>query len=269
MAHAKAGNGRRAAATVLLAATVAAAAIVLMPAGRHAVAAEQSCRAPDALASLSRPMPHVARRVARGGPLTIVALGSSSTWGTGASSPKHSYPSRLAAILTKRFPHMKVRVLNRGVGGEEAPAMAARLDSDVLAVSPDLVIWQVGTNAVLHNDAAGQIGAVVSAGVARMHRLGIDVMLMNLQYAPAVLRHPRYRAMLHALDVVSYEEDAPLFPRFAMMRGWAEEGLMPLSLMLAPDHLHMTDASYDCLARQVAASIADAAPAAGVVAVKD
>jgi acyl-CoA thioesterase I len=43
-----------------------------------------------------------------------------------------------------------------------------------------------------------------------------------------------------------------------MMREWAEEGRMPLSIMLAHDKLHMTDMSYDCLARQVGRSIVGA-----------
>jgi acyl-CoA thioesterase I len=39
------------------------------------------------------------------------------------------------------------------------------------------------------------------------------------------------------------------------MRDWAENGNMTMAAMVGPDHLHMTDASYDCLARQLSASI--------------
>ena len=83
-------------------------------------------------------------------------------------------------------------------------------------------------------------------------------MLMDLQYAPAVLQHPRYRDMLHVLAAVADSEDVPLVRRFAMMRHWAEDGTMTLPVMLAGDRLHMSDASYDCLARHVAQSIAAA-----------
>jgi hypothetical protein len=44
------------------------------------------------------------------------------------------------------------------------------------------------------------------------------------------------------------------------MRDWAERGSMKMSVMVGPDHLHMTDASYDCLARQLTASILRDAP---------
>jgi lysophospholipase L1-like esterase len=69
------------------------------------------------------------------------------------------------------------------------------------------------------------------------------------------LSHPRYRDVLHVLDAAAYVEDVPLVPRFAMMRQWADEGRIPLRRMLTRDRLHMTDASYDCLAREMAVGI--------------
>ena len=108
--------------------------------------------------------------------------------------------------------------------------MVQRIDSEVLPAHPDLVIWQVGTNGVLRRESAVAMGEVVRAGIERIKKAGADVMLMNPQYAPAMLQHYHYRDMLHVLDAVAYAEDVPLFPRFAIMRDWAEEGRMPLEL---------------------------------------
>lgn len=246
---------RGALAALVVVGIAAGTAIVLAPAGHSASAAGDRCSVPEDIAPLVRSMPHVAARIAAGGTLTIVALGSSSTSGTGASGPEYTYPSRLAALYADRIPGLSVRVVNRGVAGEEAPAMAARIGRDVLPEKPDLVIWQVGTNGVLHGDDATATGEVIRAGIERMKASGADVMIMNPQYAPAMLQHGRYRDMLHVLDAVAYAEDVPLFPRFAIMRHWAEHGLMPLSVMLTRDRLHMTDVSYDCLARQIATAI--------------
>ncbi|HUB97633.1 MAG TPA: SGNH/GDSL hydrolase family protein [Stellaceae bacterium] len=247
--------GRSAYLALLIVGIAATAGTLLAPAGRHASAAGQSCGIPDKPALLDHPLPHVAQRIAEGGTLTIVALGSSSTWGTGASRPRYSYPSRLEVLLAARFPGLTVRVLNRGVGGEEAPDMAARIDTDVLPAHPDLVIWQVGTNGVLDGMDAARAGDIVRQGIDRIEAAGADVMIMNPQFAPAVLQHPHYRDMLHELRAVAHEKDVPLFPRFSLMRGWADDGFMPLNKMVGRDRLHMTDASYDCLARAVAASI--------------
>ena len=84
-----------------------------------------------------------------GGPVKIVAIGSSSTAGEGAILP---YPGRLEAAMQARFQNPAITVLNRGKGGQEAPEELSRFESDVIAEAPALVIWQVGTNAVFHDD---------------------------------------------------------------------------------------------------------------------
>src|ERR1700722_3665050 len=88
----------------------------------------------------------VIERLAAHLPVRIIAFGSSSTAGTGASSPSASYPARLEADLTAAWSAPgSVVVLNRGVGGEDADDMALRLPS-VIAEHPDLIIWQTGSN---------------------------------------------------------------------------------------------------------------------------
>jgi acyl-CoA thioesterase I len=260
---------RRRTLTALVLLGVAAATPILMaPGGRSAGAAIDRCSTPHELAALGAPLPRTVAQLRAGKPLTIVALGSSSTEGAGASRPELSYPSRLAAVLQTRFPGVPISVINRGVGGEMAAQMMARLDRDVLAEKPDLVIWQLGSNTVLRDlDPANEIEAV-RGGIRRLKAAGIDVMLMDLQYAPAVLLHPGYREMLYTLAGVARSEEVPLFQRFAVMRHWAEDGQMTLPVMLASDRLHMSDASYNCLARQVAGSIAGATarPRHGLVA---
>ena len=246
---------RHTAAALLLLGLAAAAPILFSPGGRSAGAAIDRCAVPTEVGSLSDKVPRTAAKLALGLPVTIVALGSSSTEGIGASRPDRSYPSRLEAVLRAQFPGAKIRVINRGVGGELAPQMMARLDREVLAEKPDLVIWQLGTNSVLRDLDPALDSAVAQNGIARIKAAGAEIMLMDLQYAPAVLLHPGYRDMLQMLSGIAGSEDVPIFHRFAMMRHWAEDGQMTLQTMLASDRLHMSDTSYDCLARQVARSI--------------
>jgi acyl-CoA thioesterase-1 len=246
---------RHTAAALLLIGLAAAAPILVSPGGRSAGAAIDRCAVPAEISGLGDKLPRTAAKLARGLPVTIVALGSSSTEGIGASHPDRSYPSRLEALLRAQFPGAAIRVVNRGVGGELAPQMAARLEREVLAEKPDLVIWQLGTNSVLRDIDPTVDGAVAESGIARIKAAGAEIMLMDLQYAPAVLLHAGYRDMLQMLSGIARSEDVPILHRFAMMRHWAEDGQMTLQTMLASDRLHMSDASYDCLARQVARSI--------------
>src|SRR5437660_12080344 len=109
------------------------------------------CLPPKGGAKSMGSLPHVAGKLASGQGVVIVAFGSSSTAGYGTSSPEFTYPNRLAAQLRRQYPNAQIAVVNRGVGGEDAPEMMKRLQPDVIDAKPDLVIWQVGTNAVLRN----------------------------------------------------------------------------------------------------------------------
>ena len=216
------------------------------------------CHAAGGVASFTASLPHVAARLEAGEPVTVVALGSSSTEGVGASRPQYSYPSRLAVELRERF-GAEVRVLNRGVGGETMSAMLSRIERDVIAAHPDLVVWQVGTNDVLHDDDAAEGAAILRDGIQQLKAAGIDVILMDVQYAPAVLAHEGYRDMLHAIAAAGIAEGVPVFRRFQVMQSWDETGVLPVSAALADDRLHMNDRSYGCLARLLADGIATAA----------
>ena len=213
------------------------------------------CAAPLALAVIDAALDRSAARIDRGQPLTIVAMGSSSTKGTGASSPAMSYPSRLEAELRDRFPQVEIRVLNRGLGGEDVGQELARFGQDVFALNPDLVIWQVGTNAVLRRDEFADDKQSIRRGIVAIQERGIDLILMDLQYAPRVLARPAWGEMEQIIDETARRAHVGLFRRFEIMREWDHLQLAPMA-MIGPDGLHMTDVSYGCLARQLAAALA-------------
>jgi len=66
------------------------------------------------LTRLRGKLPRTAMRIARHEDLTVVAIGSSSTQGVGASAPAASYPSQMAAELARRLPRESVTVLKQG-----------------------------------------------------------------------------------------------------------------------------------------------------------
>ena len=218
-----------------------------------------ACSGPPEFARLSYPLRHTARRIASGEPLTIVAVGSSSTSGAGASSPAASYPSRLAAELKQRFPASDIAVLNRGVGGEETQQMMARFATDVIAARPDLVLWQVGTNSVLRDHPLLPHSVLLREGIARLKEAGADVVLMDMQFAPRVLAKPEVQGMEDQIALAAKEASVDLFNRFALMRNWHEVQHIPFDAFVAPDQLHMNDWSYACVAKLLAAAITEAA----------
>jgi acyl-CoA thioesterase I len=243
------------AAAVLSAAGVGARAVYAEKATRAAAAAA-SCTAPPALAGVGPFLGRVAAHLKPGATLTIVALGSSSTSGVGASAPQLSYPSRLEADLRALLPATAVRVINRGKGGDEVPQMLARFDRDVLLEHPDLVIWQLGTNAVLHHADPADEAPLIARGIARLQRHDIDVVLMDLQYAPRVVAMPAYRAMEGVIAAAAKRAHVGVFRRFAIMQAWQAEHPGEPSMTIWRDGLHMNDRGYGCVAADLAEAIA-------------
>lgn len=196
-------------------------------------------------------LPHVASKLVAGKPVVIVAFGSSSTAGFGASSPEFNYPNRLAAQLRRHYPTADITVVNAGVGGEDAPEMMKRLQTQVIDIHPDLVIWQVGTNAVLRNLDPGDTAKLVEDGISRIQTAGgADIVLVDPQYSPAVnQRKESAGKMIKLLGNVAELRHVGIFPRFEVMRDWHENQSIPVESFVIADGLHMNDWGYACFAQ--------------------
>jgi lysophospholipase L1-like esterase len=208
------------------------------------------CLPPKGGAKAMGSLPRVAAKLAAGQPVLIVAFGSSSTEGFGSTAPEFTYPNRLAAQLHRAYPTANITVLNRGKGGEDAPEMMARLQNEVINAKPDLVIWQVGTNAVLRNLDPGETGKMVEDGIARIQAAGADLVLVDPQYSPLVNTRPESTSkMVSLLHKVAELRKVGIFPRFEVMREWHENQSMAFDSFVISDGLHMNDWGYACFAQ--------------------
>lgn len=216
------------------------------------------CKAPKDIVHLDEGLPQLALRIAQKEAVTIVAFGSSSTAGAGATSVDATYPARLEAELKLAFPNVPIRVINRGIGGEDAREMLERLDKDVAAAKPDLIVWQLGTNALLRSNGVDREQPLILEGIKRMRAAGADVVLMDPQYAPKVLKDPDAEPMVNLISDIADAQHVNVFRRFALMRYWRETSGVPFEMFLSPDLLHMNDFSYACTAHYLGAAIAEA-----------
>jgi lysophospholipase L1-like esterase len=215
-----------------------------------------NCAVAPRLSAIEAALDRTALLIHSGKPLTIVAMGSSSTLGVGASAPAMNYPSLLQQELRERFPGVEIRVINHGVSGQDVAEELTRLDRDVIAEHPDLVIWQVGTNAVLRRDDLSADEQLIRRGVSSMKEKGIEVVLMDLQYAPRLLARPASAEMERLLAELAKRTQVGLFRRFEIMQEWDRTQQLAPAAMIGPDGLHMTDASYGCLANRLAEALA-------------
>jgi acyl-CoA thioesterase-1 len=213
------------------------------------------CGTAGELTQLDRALPQFSARLARGEEITVLAVGSSSTEGAGASRVEFNYPSRLTVELHALLPKAKMRVLNRGIGGEDAKQMLGRMQRDLETEKPDIVLWQVGTNALLSETGIDPQKPLIRDGVSMIRASGADAVLIDPQYAPKVLRDPDARPMVSLLAKVAEELGVSVFRRFALMQHWHETREIAFEDMLSPDLFHMNDWSYGCLARNLAAAL--------------
>lgn len=219
------------------------------------------CGIPGDLIRLKQPLLHFVQALRYQRKVKIVAIGSSSTAGEGEVVP---YPYRLELALRNRFPDRMIDVLNRGIGGQEAPSELSRFESDVLAEAPSLVIWQVGTNAIFHRDEYDPRGVArsIATGLNWLSRLSTDVILMDLQYAPALLTPDRLddtKLMVSLIAAAADTARVNLFPRFALMQRWVEDDNIPFVIAInSADGLHQTDWSTNCVTKALFRAIEQA-----------
>jgi lysophospholipase L1-like esterase len=199
-------------------------------------------------------LPHLKAALAVRAEGIIVAFGSSSTRGAMATDLAHSYPAVLQTALTRALRSSHVAVINRGIGGQDAPQELERLEADVIAVRPQVVIWQVGANGAVQNTAPLAFEQHVTIGVERLKAAGIDVILMDNQRSAKIMAAVGHAAVESALAQVARVTDVNLFSRGRLMDAWGEEGNPP-ALFLASDGMHHNDLGYLCVAESLAQQI--------------
>jgi acyl-CoA thioesterase I len=236
-----------------------AAALLLLaaaPAGSHS---DLSCTVPQEITRFRVALPNTARAIRLGKALVIVAIGSSSTQGVGASDPAHTYPALLAEELRRRWPDLAVTVINKGVGGEMAYQMLARFERDVLPYHPQLVIWQTGSNQALRSEDIEGYSDTIREGISRLKAASADIVLMDPQFAPRLVARPKHQLIVDSIGAVANDMEVAVFRRFAVMRHLISSDQYTIEDIISSDGLHMNDVSYSCIARLLADSLVAAA----------
>jgi acyl-CoA thioesterase I len=201
-------------------------------------------------------LPHLTESLGRRRKTRIVAIGSSSTVGVGTIVP---FPYRLEQALRTRFYGHQIDLLNRGVSGQESPEELSRFECDVLAETPALVIWQLGTNAVFHQVDYGydDVEDAIAVGLQWLATIPADVILMDLQFTREMVRlnadslakghtGPDGTRMGFADDVefrigrAAAAAGVNVFRRWALMKRWYEDGV-PLAEMDDGGSLHTSE----------------------------
>jgi acyl-CoA thioesterase I len=259
----------------MLAALLLASALALLPAvgGAHelgSIAASKLESVPAATADPVAPtrpgarlglqLPRLGRALRETGTAKVLAIGSSSTAGVGASSPSRTYTARLEVDLETALSGTDFDIIGHGLSGEVAQGAADRMKREVEDVKPELVIWQVGTNDALRHVAIDNFKNCLKKTLAWLKEQQIDVILVNPQYGDQLIKDSYYEDVVNAVADIAREADVLLVDRFQSMRQLQRE--RGDRFYLSTDNLHMNDEGYRCLAEQLATTIIAALPQA-------
>jgi acyl-CoA thioesterase I len=188
----------------------------------------------------------------------ILAIGSSSTAGVGASSPSRTYEARLESDLEDAIKGSDFQVVGHGLSGELAQGAADRMKREVVEVRPDLVIWQVGTNDAMRHVVMDDFKNCINKTIGWLKEQKIDVILINPQYGDTLVKDSYYEEVVTAIGDIARKSQVLLVDRFDAMRKLQHERGSHVDL--SDDDLHMNDEGYRRLAEQLAATIIRSLP---------
>jgi lysophospholipase L1-like esterase len=200
-----------------------------------------------------RPLRALSRIVHARREVKVLAIGSSSTVGVGASSPSTTYVAKLETTLEGSLKGLDVVMFARGRSGEEAQGAAERMKREVEQAQPDLVVWQVGTNDAIRHVGLDRFKQCLKTTLAWLKEQRIDVVLVDPQYGDALARDEYYGQVVGAIAEVAREARVLLVDRFEAMRELAHQH--GDRFYLTADNLHLNDTGHRCLAEQLTRSI--------------
>jgi len=211
-----------------------------------------SCAAPQELYEGTTKLPKVTAALATHRPLTIVAIGGASTVGLAASGPDLTYPHRLEEFLRSRFPSVMTTVINKGAPYQTTQEMVARFPRDVLALKPDLVVWETGTMDAVRSTDRDEFSRSLQNGIDALQTNGVDLILMDMQYARDTASVIDFQSYRDSMRAVADANDVPLLRRYEMMRYWSDQGAIALDEVPRTKISLVADQVYGCLAERLA-----------------
>lgn len=248
---------------------------------------QKACEAPDDVAGVITPLPHVAAVLKPGSTINILAIGSASLFGPEASlapgtitnqslagapattvpsvhvmttAPTESaFPQQMARDLETAVPGMKVRIVARGGRGLSAADQLELLSETMSQGKFDLVIWQTGTVEAVRNLPPSEFAQTLAKGAAQAEEAGADLVLIDPQYSRFLQTNSNIEPYEQAFQQLGSIPGVLLFHRFDLMRSWANERQIDLERTAKPDRKHAVELLHACLGAHLARIIVSAA----------
>jgi len=187
-----------------------------------AVAAEQCTATPAMIGAPSPTLPHLSKALAAGH-VEVLAIGSGTLLGP-RSSDQGGFADYAVERLRQEWPKADIHLTVEGTRGALASEMLTRLGGELAKHHVQLVIWQTGTVEAAHKLPTHTLAQTIVEGARKIEASGSDLVLVDPPYIHVLAQRVDVESYAETMREAAQETGAAIFPRFALMKAWAQDG---------------------------------------------
>ena len=205
-------------------------------------------------------------------PVKIVGFGDSITGVYYHSGGRRAWTEMLGLALQRVYPQAKITTINAGVSGGNTASGLARMDKDVLAHKPDLVVIMFGMNDVVANTPEAYEGNLRTM-VAKCHEINAQVVLCTPNWiteSNGSRQLSKLAAYAEIVRKVATDLSVPLTDCFSIYEAVAMLDMRQYTLLMS-DGIHPNMRGHKLFAERMAetitgrkVSLADVGPLPGL-----
>lgn len=177
------------------------------------------------------------KKAQNGEEITVGVIGGSITQGSLASSPANCYASKFNDWWVNKFPNAKVNFVNAGIGGTNSYLGVHRVDDQLLAYDPDVVIVEFSVN-----DGDKVMNRYSYDSLVRKilgHSTNPAVMLLFTTMEDGTSLQDVHKEIGEAYDLPMISYHDVVYPEVAAgTLAWKD---------ISPDNIHPNDAGHDII----------------------
>lgn len=181
------------------------------------------------------------KKAKNGEEVTVGVIGGSITQGSSASSSANCYASRFNQWWTNKFPDAKINFVNAGIGGTNSYLGVHRVDDQLLAYNPDVVIVEFSVNDGDKVMNKYSYDSLVRKILAHSTNPAVMLLFTTMEDGTSLQEIHKEIGTAYNLPMISYRE--VVYPEVAAgTLKWAD---------ISPDNIHPNDAGHDIIGQVV------------------
>ena len=181
------------------------------------------------------------KKAQNGEKVTVGVIGGSITQGSSATNPANCYASRFNQWWSEKFPNTEIGFVNAGIGGTNSYLGVHRVDEQLLAYNPDVVIVEFSVNDTDKTMNKYSYDSLVRKILSYETNPAVMLLFTTQENGTSLQDVHKEIGAAYDLPMISYRE--VVYPEVAA-------GTLDWKL-ISPDNIHPNDAGHDIIGQLV------------------